>query len=202
VFDLFAQAEEHRGNTEEGLGIGLALVRRLVEMHEGHVRVLSDGIGRGTEVIVTLPLVESIRRDLAAPEASSDLPGCRIVLADDNEDAVAALDLLLKSWGHDVRTAADGLEAIEAFQEFRPKVVLLDLGMPRMDGYEAARRIRKQTHGDDVVLIALTGWGQPQDRIRTREAGFDAHLVKPVSDGELIRTIKLLTGNSAPESAS
>ena len=202
VFDLFTQAGDSRGPSEEGLGIGLALVRRLVEMHEGHVRVMSDGIGRGTEVIVTLPLIESIRRDQAAPEQSPDLAGCRIVLADDNEDAVAALDLLLRSWGFDVRTAADGLEALEAVQDFRPKVVLLDLGMPRMDGYEAARRIRKQAHGAETVLIALTGWGQPQDRIRTREAGFDAHLVKPVSDDELIRTIKLLTGNSAEESAS
>ena len=196
VFELFTQAGEPRDRSEEGLGIGLALVRRLVEMHDGHVRVYSDGIGRGTEVIVTLPLIEAVRpADL--PEPSAELPGCRIVLADDNEDAVAALELLLKSWGHEVKTAADGLEAVEAVAAFSPKVVLLDLGMPRVDGYEAARRIRKQPHGKDVVIIALTGWGQPQDRIRTREAGFDAHLVKPVSDEELIRTIKLLTGNSA-----
>jgi signal transduction histidine kinase/ActR/RegA family two-component response regulator len=201
VFELFTQAGEPRDRSEEGLGIGLALVRRLVEMHEGHVRVNSEGIGRGTEVIVTLPLVEAQRSDAAA-ESTNKLPTSRIVLADDNADAVAALELLLKSWGHEVKTAADGLEAVEAVQEFRPEVVLLDLGMPRMDGYEAARRIRKQTRGQDVVLIALTGWGQPQDRIRTREAGFDAHLVKPVSDDELIRTIRLLTGNSASESAS
>jgi CheY-like chemotaxis protein len=166
------------------------------------VRVQSDGIGRGTEVIVTLPLIEAKRPENAAPARSSDEPGYRIVLADDNEDAVAALDLLLKSWGHSVRTAADGLEAVEAVEAFHPQVVLLDLGMPRVDGYEAARRIRKLPGGRDAVIIALTGWGQPQDRIRTREAGFDAHLVKPVSDDELIRTINLLAGNSASESAS
>jgi len=202
VFELFTQAGEPRDRSEEGLGIGLALVRRLVEMHEGHVRVNSEGIGRGTEVIVTLPLIEAQRPAAAVAETNGKQPTSRIVLADDNEDAVAALEMLLKSWGHEVRTAADGLEAVEAVQDFRPEVVLLDLGMPRMDGYEAARRIRKQTRGQDVVLIALTGWGQPQDRIRTRDAGFDAPLVKPVSDDELIRTIRLLTGNSASESAS
>jgi signal transduction histidine kinase len=202
VFELFTQAGQPRDRSEEGLGIGLALVRRLVEMHEGHVRVQSEGIGRGTEVIVTLPLIEAKRPEMAVPARPSDEPGYRIVLADDNEDAVAALDLLLRSWGHKVRTAADGLEAVEAVQAFNPQVVLLDLGMPRVDGYEAARRIRKLPHGSDAVIIALTGWGQPQDRIRTREAGFDAHLVKPVSDDELIRTINLLAGNSASESAS
>lgn len=202
VFDLFTQVGEARHRSEEGLGIGLALVRRLVEMHEGHVRVYSDGIGKGTEVIVTLPLVVANQAVPPPPLDISDSSVCRIVLADDNEDAVAALELLLKTWGHDVRTAADGAEAVDAVQAFGPKVVLLDLGMPRVDGYEAARRIRKQPNGRDMVLIALTGWGQPQDRLRTREAGFDAHLVKPVSDDELFRTIRLLTGNSDAETAS
>lgn len=203
VFDLFTQVGGPRDRSAEGLGIGLALVRRLVEMHEGHVRVYSEGIGRGTEVIVTLPLIAA--NEHPAPPtvpASRDAAACRIVLADDNEDAVVALELLLKSWGHDVRTAADGGEAVEAVQAFRPKVVLLDLGMPRVDGYEAARRIRQRTDGHEFVLIALTGWGQPQDRLRTHEAGFDAHLVKPVSDEELFRTIRLLTGNSRAEPAS
>lgn len=203
VFDLFTQVGEPRDRSEEGLGIGLALVRRLVEMHEGHVRVHSEGIGSGTEVIVTLPLIAASERPAPTPApASRDAAGCRIVLADDNEDAVAALELLLKSWGYEVCTAADGGEAVEAVQAFRPKVVLLDLGMPRVDGYEAARRIRKRPDGQEFVLIALTGWGQPQDRLRTHEAGFDAHLVKPVSDEELFHTIRLLTSNSEAEPAS
>ncbi len=206
VFELFTQGGERRDRTQEGLGIGLALVRRLVEMHDGHVGVHSQGIGKGTEVIVTLPLIAPKRMEL--PATTDEAPvetapqGCRIVLADDNEDAVSALELLLKSWGHDVRTAADGVEAVEAVEAFRPRVVLLDLGMPRLDGYEAARQIRKRSNGRDIVLIALTGWGQPQDRIRTRDAGFDAHLVKPVSDAELFKTINLLTGNADTKPAS
>ncbi len=126
-----------------------------------------------------------------------DLPGCRIVLADDNEDAVAALELLLKSQGYEVRAVCDGGAAVEAVLAFAPQIVLLDLGMPRVDGFEAARRIRQLKGGDKFVLIALTGWGQPKDRLRTREAGFDAHLVKPVSDEELFRTIRQLCDEPA-----
>ena len=200
VFDLFTQVGQREA--DEGLGIGLALVRRLVEMHEGRVRVQSDGIGRGTEVIVTLPLIVASQPQAQPEREETRGPACRIVLADDNEDAVVALEMLLKTWGYEVRTAADGGEAIEAVQAFAPKVVLLDLGMPRVDGYEAARRIRQRQDGHDIVLIALTGWGQPQDRIRTREAGFDAHLVKPVSDDELRKTIRLLAGDAGPILAS
>jgi signal transduction histidine kinase len=194
IFELFTQLGESRGRVSEGLGIGLALVRRLVEMHEGHVRVHSDGAGHGTEVIVTLPLIVANRPESPAPRgaAAPSLSPHRIIVADDNADAAAALELLLRLRGHDVRTAGDGVEALELVTAFAPRIVLLDLGMPRIDGYEAARRMRQEPNGRDLVLIALTGWGQPQDRERTREAGFDAHLTKPVSEDSLLETISAL----------
>ncbi len=199
VFELFTQVDDGSRSAVGGLGIGLALVHRLVEMHDGHVRVVSAGAGRGTEVIVTLPLIGG-GPCLAQPaEDAAAAPGpirpCRILIADDNADAASSLELLLTIRGHDVRTAADGLEALQLIAEFAPRVVLLDLGMPRLDGYAAARRIRQRPNGGDLLLIALTGWGQPQDRSRTRAAGFDAHLVKPVGDAELFATLSALTSS-------
>jgi signal transduction histidine kinase len=199
IFGLFTQVEGTPSRTGGGLGIGLALVQQLVEMHGGFVRIYSEGLGRGTEVFVSFPLITGAPAgDAAATQdmpAKTALPPCRILVADDNQDAATSLELLLRTRGHDVRTAADGLEAVQAVEAFSPRVVLLDLGMPRLDGYETARRIRQQPNGRDCVLIALTGWGQPQDRRRTLDAGFDAHLVKPVGDGELFATLSALTGS-------
>jgi signal transduction histidine kinase len=194
VFDLFTQVHRAGDGVQGGLGIGLALVRRLVEMHGGSVEARSDGPGRGTELRVRLPLAtEQIAAALESPQVDADpLPPQerrRILVADDNSDAAGALSLRLELAGHDVRTAHDGLEALAVARAFQPEVVLLDLGMPSMDGYETARHLRRLSWGKQARLIALTGWGQQQDRIRTAEAGFDVHLVKPVSELDLFRAI-------------
>jgi CheY-like chemotaxis protein len=189
VFDLFAQVDD----SQEGLGIGLALVRQVVSMHGGTVQAFSDGPGLGTEVVVRLPVsIEAavpppqvVRR----PDAAESVARRRILVVDDNSDAAESLALLLQIDGHDVRTAFDGVEALDLAAGFVPDVMLLDIGMPRLDGYEVARRLRKQPWARDLALIALTGWGQEQDRRRTAEAGFNAHLIKPVGEAELRRAI-------------
>jgi signal transduction histidine kinase len=191
IFDLFSQVHQKSESAHSGLGIGLALVRRLVEMHGGAVSASSQGPGHGTELVVRLPLLgvtstpfgpaESKRPPVVSPR--------RILVADDNNDAVEALALQLQLAGHDVRTANDGMEALEVAESFAPQVVLLDLGMPRMDGYETARQIRQRSWGRGATLVALTGWGQQQDRQRTSAAGFDVHLVKPVTEFDLFHAI-------------
>jgi signal transduction histidine kinase len=195
VFDLFTQVHGNGDGAQGGLGIGLALVRRLVEMHGGTVVARSDGPGRGTEIEVRLPLAQApagARGSLAAPMEPATIPPQlrrRILVADDNHDAAGSLALRLELAGHDVRTAQDGLEALAIARTFKPEVVLLDLGMPAMDGYETARHLRRLAWAKATRLIALTGWGQQQDRLRTAEAGFDVHLVKPVSEPDLFHAI-------------
>jgi signal transduction histidine kinase len=196
VFDLFTQVHGGGAGTQGGLGIGLALVRRLVEMHGGTVAARSEGPGRGTEVRVSLPATGALLSEDVEPPAPlvavDPLPPHarrRILIADDNHDAAGSLALRLELAGHDVRTAQDGLEALAVARSFQPDVVLLDLGMPAMDGYETARHLRRLSWGKQVRLIALTGWGQQQDRVRTAEAGFDVHLVKPVSEAALFQAI-------------
>ncbi|MEO5822797.1 MAG: response regulator [Vicinamibacteraceae bacterium] len=194
VFDLFTQVHRDGDMSQGGLGIGLALVRRLVEMHGGSVEARSDGPGRGTEIRVCLPLSTALLSgEAGTPQVDAEpLPPQerrRILIADDNGDAAGALALRLELAGHEVRTAQDGLEALAVARTFQPEVVLLDLGMPAMDGYETARHLRRLSWGKQARLIALTGWGQQQDRIRTAEAGFDIHLVKPVSELDLFRAI-------------
>jgi signal transduction histidine kinase len=206
VFDLFTQVHAAGDGGQGGLGIGLALVRRLVEMHGGAVSARSDGTGHGTEIRVTLPLAASQpsadvdTRSAHVTESEPVPPQSRrrILVADDNHDAAGSLALRLELAGHEVRTAQDGLEALAIARTFLPEVVLLDLGMPAMDGYETARHLRQQAWGKDARLIALTGWGQQQDRLRTAEAGFDIHLVKPVSEPDLFRAI----GAGAPAEAA
>ena len=208
VFDLFTQVHRAGDGVQGGLGIGLALVRRLVEMHGGTVEARSDGPGLGTELRVRLPLATAaIAADAEAPQVDADpLPPQerrRILVADDNSDAAGALSLRLELAGHDVRTAHDGLEALAVARAFQPEVVLLDLGMPSMDGYETARHLRRLSWGKQARLIALTGWGQQQDRVRTAEAGFDVHLVKPVSELDLFRAIAAVdTASPARSSAN
>jgi signal transduction histidine kinase len=196
VFDLFTQVHGSGAGAQGGLGIGLALVRRLVEMHGGTVAARSDGPGRGTEIRVCLPLstaAPAAEVEPGTPQiAAAPLPPQsrrRILVADDNGDAAGSLALRLELAGHEVRTAQDGLEALAVARTFEPQVVLLDLGMPAMDGYETARHLRRLSWGKDARLIALTGWGQQQDRQRTAEAGFDVHLVKPVSELDLFQAI-------------
>src|SRR5262249_1937510 len=157
-----------------GLGIGLALVRRLVEMHDGSVEARSNGPGEGSEFIVRLPVLLLPREE---PPLKSNgarataLSKCRILVVDDNEDSADSLGRLLRLKGNDIRTAHDGIEALEAAKAFRPDLVLLDIGLPKLNGYEVARRIRQHPWGRDMVLVALTGWGQDEDRRRSQEAG-------------------------------
>lgn len=193
VFDLFSQVHVHQGRTQGGLGIGLSLVKNLVLMHGGTVSVDSEGPGAGSTFTVRLPLLRSTngteRATSAPPPVQDPALHRRILVVDDNVDAADSLALLIRLFGHDVQLAHDGLEAVDKARAFHPDVVFLDLGMPRMDGIEAARRLRASPLGEHMQLIALTGWGQPADRERTRAAGFDAHLVKPVDTNTLAQVL-------------
>ncbi|MEO8018006.1 MAG: response regulator [Pseudomonadota bacterium] len=186
IFELFTQIPSERANTTGGgLGIGLALVRALVELHGGDIGVASDGIDQGSEFTVRLPLFvsEPAARDAtqSARTAEPLAPVRRnILIADDNQDALESLALMLRLEGHEVHCASDGEEALAIAGIRKPEIVVLDVGMPKLDGCEVARRIRAESWGRGAVLVALTGWGQDIDRRRSREAGFDMHLVKPV----------------------
>ena len=181
IFDLFTQVQRSTRMAQGGLGIGLSLVRSLTELHGGSVTAHSAGAGCGSEFIVRLPLTEAPIPARATRPPAHVLPSRRILVVDDNRDAAASMGRLLHLLGAEVQVACSGPEALELLARFRPAVILLDLGMPGMDGYEVARRIRAQQELKDILLIALTGWGQESDRRRTREAGFDHHLTKPAN---------------------
>jgi signal transduction histidine kinase len=183
LFNLFSRLETTDDRTPGGLGIGLALVRKLVEMHSGEVAVRSAGIGLGSEFVVRMPLLDNLPAAtvLAARGNSATQARHRILVADDNPDALESLALLLECDGHEVWKAANGAEAFALAAKCQPHLALLDIGMPVLDGYEAARRIRSQTWGKGMMLVALSGWGQSSDVQRSRESGFDSHLVKPAS---------------------
>lgn len=202
VFNLFTQVNRSLEQSQGGLGIGLSLVKRLVEMHAGSVTARSDGDGKGSEFVVRLPLASQKAPSLLQPVeltescASPDHPQTklssdrrRVLVADDNVDAATTLQILLDVMGNDVRIANDGVQAISIAADFRPHVVLLDIGMPGMNGYEACRRIREEPWAIDTVLIALTGWGQDDDRQKSRAAGFHHHLIKPVDPTVLMECI-------------
>jgi PAS domain S-box-containing protein len=185
IFDMFTQVDTSLERAQGGLGIGLTIVKRLVEMHGGAIAARSEGLGRGSEFAIRLPFVEAPeRRDDATPlgehATPRSAPSCRVLIADDNHDAADTLAMLLEMNGNDVRTAYDGQDALRAAEEHRPDVILLDIGMPGMNGYDVARRLRERHETRGAVLVAMTGWGQEKDRRRSREAGFDHHLVKPV----------------------
>ncbi len=183
IFEMFTQADRSLERAHGGLGIGLTLVRRLVEMHAGSVEVHSEGAGKGSEFVVVLPV--ATRAKALSPHEAEAAPAPptrrRILVVDDNRDSADSMAKLLRLLGNDVAVAYDGLEAVDRAASFHPEIVLLDLGLPRLNGYDAARRIRAQPGGADRSLIAVTGWGQQEDRRRTAEAGFDHHLVKPVN---------------------
>jgi len=189
IFDMFTQGDTALERSAAGLGIGLTLVKTLTQMHGGTVDVASAGIGQGSEVIVWLPIsVEPVTVPALAKTREPALTAkrLRILVVDDNRDAADMLAMLLELSGHETHMAHDGVEAVEAATTLQPDVILLDLGLPRLNGYEAARQIREhQAQPGRPLLVALTGWGQDEDRRRTEEAGFDAHLVKPVDEAAL-----------------
>jgi two-component system CheB/CheR fusion protein len=182
VFDLFTQAGRSLDRAQGGLGIGLTIARRLVELHGGRIEAHSNGIGMGAELIVRLPALPS-ERVVSAPARRSE-PVCRdrarVLLVEDNPDAAETLKMLLEVLGHHVRVAHDGVAACELAQANVPDVMLIDIGLPGMDGYEVAQRIRQHTDLRRIVLVALTGYGRDEDRQRVFAAGFDYHFVKPV----------------------
>jgi CheY-like chemotaxis protein len=185
IFELFVQVDHASTKAQGGLGIGLTLVTNLVEMHNGTVEARSEGLGKGSEFVVRLPIsaqgIEQDRgREIGEQAHQPPSPsGYRLLVVDDNQDAANSLAMLLRLQGHGVRVAFSGVAALEMAKAYAPDVVFLDIGMPGMDGYEVARRLRQQPGLGNVVLAALTGWGQQEDRRRTAEAGFNHHLVKP-----------------------
>jgi PAS domain S-box-containing protein len=195
IFEIFSQAKPAMVRSQGGLGIGLSLVKGLVELHRGSIEARSAGVGQGSEFIVRLPvaMVTPVQKPVSssADQKQKPVTRCRILIVDDNHDSADSLARLMQLKGHDVGTAYDGEEAVKAAGALQPDVVLLDIGMPKLNGYDACRRIRHHTWGKGMFLIALTGWGQEEDRRRTEEAGFNHHMVKPVDPAALM---KLLDG--------
>lgn len=190
VFDMFTQVDTSLERSRGGLGIGLTLVRRLVEMHGGSVFATSPGLGRGSEFVVRLPLASELpETQSTSPSGDAPAPRRRVLIVDDNKDGAESLAMLLTLEGHETHTAHDGLAALEAAERLRPEIVLLDIGLPLLNGYEVCQRLREQTWGKAMKLVALTGWGQEDDRRKSSEAGFDHHLVKPVDHVALARLI-------------
>jgi PAS domain S-box-containing protein len=182
IFEMFRQADRTGGRSRGGLGIGLSLVKRIVELHHGTVTAHSEGLGRGSEFVVRIPAIDAVqvlaRRVPGASETHLHTRR-KVLVVDDNEDAAESLAALLSISGHDTRMAHDGNDAVREAEQFQPDVVFLDIGMPTLDGHETAKLIRQQPWGKDMVLVALTGWGQSEDRRRSKDAGFNHHLVKP-----------------------
>ena len=189
IFELFTQVEGSLERSHGGLGIGLALVRRLVEMHGGTVEARSEGLGRGSEFLVRLPIVAQPTYEQPFASGNNEkvaaAPKRRILVVDDNRDSAISLGMMLSLMGNEIRIAHDGLEAVETAAVFRPDVMLLDIGLPKLNGYVVCRRIREQPWGKGMVIVALTGWGQEEDKRRSNEAGFNQHMVKPVDPAAL-----------------
>ena len=205
IFELFVQVDTSLARSQGGLGLGLTLVKRLVELHDGRVEAHSQGVGQGSEFIVYLPLLPSSNPTMNQDnqKMTSPAPGHRILVVDDNVDAATTLSMLLKLKKYEVHTGYSGRQALEVGERLRPTVVLLDIGMPDLDGYATARLIRQQPWGQTVALIALTGYSQGEDKQRSQQAGFDAHLVKPVDLAVLMQLLTSWPGpnRTNPESA-
>jgi CheY-like chemotaxis protein/two-component sensor histidine kinase len=192
IFEMFTQVDASLERAQSGLGIGLTLVKNLVEMHGGTVAAHSPGTGKGSEFVVRLPAVSAALKpqlQAAADPAHKPAVPRRILVVDDNPDLTDSLSTLLKLTGHEVHIAGDGMEAVTAAAALQPEVILLDIGLPKLNGYEAAQRIREKQNDHAPVLIAMTGWGQEADRQRSREAGFNAHMVKPLDFGALTKVL-------------
>jgi PAS domain S-box-containing protein len=195
LFEMFTQGDSLTDRAQGGMGIGLSLARGLVEMHGGRISAHSAGPGQGSEFVVRLPLAESaaaVARAEAAVDAARPIVACRVLVADDLRDSADSLGLLIELMGHSVEIAYDGEAALRAAERFRPDIVLLDLGMPKLDGFEVSRRIRAAPWSESVRLVAQSGWGQDEDRRRSAEAGFDHHLVKPIDPEALEALMKAL----------
>jgi PAS domain S-box-containing protein len=195
IFDMFMQVDRSADLSQAGLGIGLTLVKRLTEMHGGSIEAKSEGIGKGSEFIVRFPVLTGATA-APPPEQAITLESAvmhRVVIVDDNQDNADSLAMLLEITGHKTYMAHDGVEALEMIEKHRPEVVLLDIGLPKMNGYEVCRRVREKPWGKNIVVIALTGWGQEDDRRRSEEAGFNGHLVKPVDYDQLLELVGSLT---------
>jgi signal transduction histidine kinase len=193
IFEMFHQADRSLDRPNDGLGIGLSLAKRLVHMHGGTIVAQSEGRGKGAEFVVRLPLAREPSR---APHRARRTPGQtepvssrRILVVDDNRDSATSLGMLLRLMGNEIRISHDGEDAVRVAVEFQPDAVLLDIGLPKLNGYEVARRLRQQPRGEGMVLIAVTGWGQEADRHRSHEAGFDHHLVKPADPAALLQLL-------------
>lgn len=201
IFEPFAQLD--RSFEHPDGGIGLALAKRLLDLHHGRIEAVSAGRGQGTEILVHLPAIAATAgKRVSSPQKRPSFSGSRrVLIADDNHDAGISLSMLLQSMGHDTRVVHDGIEALEEAELFRPEVVLLDIGMPRLDGYETARRLAARSWAADTQIVAVTGWGQETDRQRAREAGFHRHLVKPVDVGALQEVMSDEPGPREPASA-
>ncbi|MCC7241263.1 MAG: PAS domain S-box protein [Acidobacteria bacterium] len=204
IFDIFTQGESRSDVYQDGLGIGLALVKRLVQLHGGIVTAESEGSGRGSAFVVRLPILAAVPvppsplASSSEPMASTPAPSRRVLIVDDDADNVEALAMLLQSMGHQTETAGDGATALEKAAQFVPELILLDIGLPVIDGYDICRRYRAEPWGRDVLIAALTGWGQEEDRRRSREAGFDYHFVKPIDPVKLAALLAAGRRASAP----
>jgi len=193
IFDLFAQVDSSLARAGGGLGLGLTLVRRVLEMHGGRIEARSAGVGKGSEFVVRIPLLTAVR---AAPESSAPVPSTeaaararRVLVVDDNEDSAESMAMLMRSWGHEVRVAQNAQGALELASSFAPETAFMDIGLPDMSGYELAKRLRAEPRHGELHLIAMTGYGRAEDRKAAREAGFDVHLVKPAEPQELARLL-------------
>ncbi len=189
IFELFVQADSPTQRTRGGLGIGLALARRLIDMHGGEIAAYSDGPGYGATFVITMPLCETTVQEATPPRDVAHVVTSRVVIIDDNQDAADTMSMLVQQLGGSARVAHDAPSGLSAIQDFQPDIVFLDIGMPGMDGYETCRRIRQQPSPRHIVVVAVTGWGQSQDKQRALDAGFDAHLTKPVDPSTLAHVL-------------
>jgi PAS domain S-box-containing protein len=203
IFDMFSQVDRSIERSTGGLGIGLALVKGLVEMHDGSVSAECPGPGRGSTFTVRLPILKSDAEGELEPSlpgnTTNDRAKRRFLVVDDNRDAATSMAMMLRLAGNEVWIANDGIEAVEGAENYRPEIILMDIGMPKLNGYDAARRIRAQPWGKTMTIVALTGWGQERDRAQSRDAGFDGHLVKPVSLLELDVLLNTLSADNVSD---
>jgi CheY-like chemotaxis protein len=201
IFEMFGQGGRRLDRTQGGLGVGLTLVSRLLELHGGSICARSDGSGKGSEFVVRLPSArEPAPPAREAPRQFAERVPLRILVVDDNRDAADSLALLLQMQGLETHTAHDGLEAVAAAAGFRPDVALLDIGLPGLNGFEVARRVRQQLADKRLLVIAMSGWGQEREPMRSKEAGFDHHLVKPADPKALFRLLASFgAGDAAPQ---